>query len=270
MLLFALTILVSNYFSPIGARSPIIILAVTPGPCPASLTSLHVNSPDIELSQWSGSPLTPVGFSGCGFDINDVACAITSPSANLIAVTPAFACSISGGNVLGSFTIAAGASTGPNVVIVTGYAGPGLTNPVDSASAFISVAFLSTTLTTSSTTTTTFLSTSYSTLTTSTNFFTSLTTTTLSSTGRSTEVDTLYSVYTQSGIQSALSTLSTTVTSTTLSLSTTTETTTQFLFSPTTTSGFIVRPVQNYYSDAVGLLAVLLLCAPLVLRRILT
>lgn len=264
LFLSAVTVAISSYYStPIDASQPFAV-----GTCAPSITIGNGGVvPDIELSPWAGPVGTPVTVTGCGFDPAAVSCTLSASSSSIFATLPGKTCSISGGNVFASFTVAtasnpAAAAPGPYSITVT--------DGTNTVGAIFQVSFLSITTSTTTSTSTSVVSTSYSTLTTTTSFFSSLTTTTQSSTGRSTETDVVYSYLTLTPVESVLSTTSITVTSTSTIPSTTFVTTTVYSTTVTTVTGFIDRATQllSGASGALGILALLTLFAPLVIRRL--
>jgi hypothetical protein len=77
------------------------------------------NQPTVKLSPTSGPPGTAVAVHGSGFALGDTTCTITSSPSGLISSPQ---CTVSGGTVYGSFTVAPGASDAYTVV-VTGNSG---------------------------------------------------------------------------------------------------------------------------------------------------
>ena len=278
LLVSAITIILSNYGAvSIDVNALIPFVAGTCNPITtAGITFTPVTKPDIELSQWSGPPGTPVNISGCGFDTTlDAVCTVSSlPSG--VATSTSCGVTKTNGIVVASLIINPAQTPGIYVTIqVSGCVSPGPCVAggagTDTATASFFVSYVSTTVSTSTSTTTTVVSTSYSTLTTTTHFFSTLTTTTISSIGRSTETDFYVTLITVTAAASTLlTTISQTLTTSITALSTTFTTETVVQTSPATTSALMVGPVQNFYPDGLAVVAVLLLSGWLVLRRIIT
>jgi hypothetical protein len=208
-------------------------------------------SPNVVTPGMSG------GISGSGFNAQDSSCSIT-PS-----IFSASTCSVSGGVVAASFTVSSGTAPGLYIVTLQG------TQYGDFASNFLAVVAVTTVTSTTSTITTFSSSTTTSTTTTSTGISTSFSTSTISTTGVFTQVFTQVTVTTVSGLTSTTIAESVTLTSTLVSTTGTTTTITT-----TSTIGGIVQPrVVTANSgaslDGIGLLAMLLLLLPFLLRRLL-
>jgi hypothetical protein len=215
----------------------------------------------------------PVGVAGTGFNPDDTVCTITAgtpaPWSGPGGTAPV--CSIAGGFASGSFTVSNTASGGYYLITITGNTAGNSTR--DFAQNFLAVELQSTVTTFSTTSTTSTTSTSLTTTTTSMATSYSYSSTTVQTTGI------YYTTYTHA----TLTTVSG-PTSTTLSLSTTT-TQTQTTVSITQTTafttvscgplpcGFAIRSQGinlGPFADNVGLLAVLLLIIPMLLRRLLS
>jgi hypothetical protein len=226
-----------------------------------------------------------VGVAGTGFNPNDTYCTITAGSGGTLpwegpGGTPP-TCAISGGYVSGAFTVGTTVPGGFYLITVTGYYGGSIANPTggnatrgDFASNFLGVNLASTITTISATTTTGTTTTQMSTTTTSMATTYSFSSTTYSTTGI---FFTTYSNQIISTVSALTTSTMTQTTSTSLTVATVTvSTTTQF----TTIScgpipcGFAIQSqVQGVnlgpFADNVGLLAVLLLIVPMLLRRLL-
>ena len=216
----------------------------------------------IVLNPSSVQQSQPVGVAGTGFNPDDTTCTITAGTPPPWTVAPV--CSISGGYVSGSFTVSDTASGGYYLITVTGNGG-------DFAQNFLAVELQSTVTTFSTTSTTTSSSTTVSTTTTSIATQFSYSSTTVQTTGI------FYTTYTHA----TLTTVSG-PTTTTLSVSSTT-TQTQTTVSITQTTSFTTVPCGPLpcgfaissqginlgpFADNVGMLAVLLVIIPMLLRRL--
>ncbi len=208
-------------------------------------------APNVIIEPLTGQPNVFVSVSGSGYNPSDTTCQIfVSPT-----TTPAWfvfpSCSISGGSVSGTFQIKADATLSPGLYLVT-------VNGTlhDFASNYLSVGALTTATSTSTTTTSFTSSTATTTLTTYTSISSSLTTTTFTSTGGTTMVFPEQTLTTVSGVTTVVST----VTGSTSYPTTGTTTTTQ-----TVTLG---QAIQPSLSDEFGLLGMLLLVVPILLRRL--
>jgi hypothetical protein len=217
-------------------------------------------TPNIGVGLTFGTPMS-VGITGFGFNGGDTACTIT-PIPLLFSVS---SCSISGGNVGGSFTVLPTAPPGYYLITVTG------TPAGDFASNYFEVAV--TTLTTSTTSSTSFITstTSFTTTTTSINTFSTLTTTTFTFTGVSTWTSWFYTTTTSTG-QSA--TTQTFTSEYTIVQPISTSTVTQTSFSTAThTYGLAVAPSYSpagtVNENLLALISVMLLFVPVFLRRLL-
>jgi len=202
-------------------------------------------SPNVIIQPVSGQSVF-VGVSGSGFNGNDTACTVTSYTG----ITPSSTCAISGGFASASLTVTSTVTPGLYLITVTG------NNYGDFASNYLSVGILTTVISTSTTTTSFTSSTATTTLTTSTSISSSLTTTTFTSTGGTTMVFPEQTLTTVSGVTTVVST----VTGSTSYPTTGTTTTTQ-----TVTLG---QAIQPSLSDELGLLGMLLLVVPILLRRL--
>ncbi len=220
----------------------------------------------------------PVAVSGVGFNPNDTFCVVTSggsagtpPWAGAGGVAPI--CSISGGYASASFTVSNTANGGYYLITLTGWGDFHKNNVTggDFASNFMGVNLASTVTTFTPTTTTTTTGTLLSTTTTSVATSYTYYSTTYSTTGLSITSYTHLTVNTVSGLTTTIitQTSSTTQTQTTVTVTTTTQFTTAAcsalpcpyaLGSQATNSG--------PFADEFGLLAVLLLIVPMLLRRL--
>ncbi|MGD0424892.1 MAG: hypothetical protein ABSA92_15765 [Candidatus Bathyarchaeia archaeon] len=223
----------------------------------------------------------PVGVAGTGFNPDDTRCTITAgtpapwtptgSSINSGGVAPV--CSIAGGYASGSFTVSNVASGGYYLITITGYSPTNSTG--DFAQNFLAVELQSTVTTYSTTSTTSTTSTSLTTTTTSVATSYSYSSTTVQTTG----------IYYSTFTHATLTTVSG-PTTTSLSVSTTTTQTQTSVLQTITTSfttvscgplpcGFAIKPQGidqginlGPFADNVGLLAVLLLIVPMLLRRL--
>jgi hypothetical protein len=221
----------------------------------------------------------PVGVVGTGFNPNDTFCVITSggtpPWAGTGGIAPT--CSISGGYASGTFSVATNAVGGYYLIILTGWGDYHKNNVTggDFASNFLGVNLASTITTYSTTTTTSSLTTQMSTTTTSVATSYSYSSTTYSTTGI---LFTTYSHLTINTVSGPTTTTASVTTSTSQTLTTVTVTTTTAF---TTVScgplpcGYAVGSAVGSQSinpgplsDNIGLLAVLLLIVPMLLRRL--
>ena len=207
-------------------------------------------APNVIIEPLTGQPNVFVSVSGSGYNPSDTTCQIfVSPT-----TTPAWfvnpSCSIAGGSVSGTFQIKADPTLSPGLYLVT-------VNGTlhDFASNYLSVGALTTATSTSTTTTSFTSSTATTTLTTYSSISSSLTTTTFTSTGGTTMVFPEQTLTTVSGVTTVVST----VTGSTSFPTTGTTTTTQ-----TVTLG---QAIQRSISDELGLLGMLLLVVPILLRR---
>lgn len=260
-------LMVSGSFTVGGVTPGSYIITVTGTGPPASSASatLTVVQRLVTLSPSVGPPGSVVTVTGAGFSPSDTSCTITVPTIAIgssCAVTPA-----GSGNIQGTFTVSNFAPPGVYLVTVTG------TPTSDVGTSAFTVAFLVTVTTTSTSfTSTSTVTTSITTTITSTGISTSFSTTTFSSTGVSTETNYAFTMTTVSG----QSTVSYSTTSTTTALSTFVTTSTSTTRTTTTynpvTGGSQVAPTFNYAQanvSAFGLIALLTLLAPAVLRRFL-
>lgn len=204
-------------------------------------------SPNVVIAPGAGPPVT-VSVSGSGFNAGDAHCKIQSSPGTLFTGTPS--CAISGGFASGTFSVSASAL--PGLYLITLNA----TDFGDFASNYLSVGTLTTATSTSTTITSFSSSTATTTLTTTTSISSSLTTTTITSTGATTMVFPEQTLTTVSGVTTVVST----VTGSTSYPTTGTTTTTQ-----TVTLG---QAIQPSFSDELGLLGMLLLVVPILLRRL--
>jgi hypothetical protein len=225
----------------------------------------------IVLNPSSVQQSQPVGVAGTGFNPDDTTCTITAgtpaPWSGPGGTAPV--CSISGGFVSGSFTVSNTASGGYYLITVTGNTPGNATG--DFAQNFLAVELQSTVTTFSTTSTTTSSSTSVSTTTTSVATSFSYSSTTVQTTGIS------YTTYTHA----TLTTVSGPTTSTLSVFTTTTQTQTTVSITQTTSfttvpcgplpCGFAIRSQGinlGPFADNVGMLAVLLVIVPMLLRRL--
>jgi hypothetical protein len=239
----------------------------------------------VVLNPASASQGSAVGVAGFGFNGNDSYCTISSSAVNLFADTPT--CVIAGGYASGSFTINATAEGGYYLITIQACSGPPTNKPygkigiptceapyvgLDFASNFLGVVLVATVSSTSFTTTTSSsTTTSLTTTTTSVATQFSYSSTTYSTTGIFFTTYTHFSLQTVSGQTTTTQTQSssTTQTQTTVTYSTTT----QFTTVPCgpLPCGFQVQPAPINPApeiDGTGLLAVLLLLIPMLLRRL--
>jgi hypothetical protein len=264
----------------------------TPGHNVVSSGIFTVGTPSafIQLDPNPVSQGQSVGIAGTGFNPNDTYCTITAgtgngpngpiwgPAPDGSGVVPS--CAISGGYVSGAFTVSNYAVGGFYLITVTGYiaGGPDNTGNVtrgDFASNFLGINLASTITTDSPTTTTATTTTGFTTSTTS--WATSYTyfSTTYSSTGLFITSYSNVIINTVSGLTTSTmtQTTSTSVTVNTVTVSTTTQFTT--VSCGPIPCGFAIKSqVQGVnlgpFADNVGLLAVLLLIIPMLLRRLLS
>jgi hypothetical protein len=221
-------------------------------------------SPNIGIATPPGP--TSAGVSGFGFSVSDTSCTLTAGGSLIASST----CNISGGTVGGSFTVSGSAAPGIYLITVTGFIGsPPVAN--DFASNYFEVASTTaTTITTTSYTSST-STTSFSTSITTTNTFSTLTTTTFTFTGVSTWTSWFFTSTTTTGQSTSTQTVSTTATSSMIPV-TTTQTSTVTVIS-THTFGMAATPSFSSHASiseqAFGLLAVLALIVPMMLRRLL-
>ena len=204
----------------------------------------------------AGGGLTFVDVTGTGFVQGDSSCALTTSSATIY-VASTNVCSITNGNVEASFEVLAAAPAGVYNVIVTGSPNN------DVGVGVFAVAFVTTTTTTSTSfTSTSTVTTGTTTLTSTTQVSTSLTTTTYQTTGASTETSQTFTTTTI--LAPTTTTYTTTFTLTTLFGTVVTT----VVGTITKTLGQIIRSVESPYSDGFGLLAILIVLSPYVLRRL--
>lgn len=226
----------------------------------------------IVLNPATAGQSQPVGVAGVGFNPNNTFCVITAGSGTWILGNPT--CSVSGGYVSGTFTVSSNAIGGYYLITVTAWpnsAKNNFTGGGDFASNFLGVS-LSSTVTTFFPTTTTVTNT-ISLPTTTTSVATSYTyySTTYSTTGLSITSYTHLTVNTVSGLTTTIitQTSSTTQTQTTVTVTTTTQFT-------TVSCGALPCPYalgsqamnSGPFADEFGLLAVLLLIVPMLLRKL--
>jgi hypothetical protein len=218
----------------------------------------------------------PVGVVGFGFNPNDTFCVVTAGTgSSVFAGTPT--CSISGGYVSGTFMVSNTAVGGYYLITVTAWSDWHKDNATggDFASNFLGVNLASTVTTYSTTTTTSSTTTQMSTTTTSVATSYSYSSTTYSTTGI---LFTTYSHLTINTVSGPTTTTASATTSTSQTLTTVTITTTTVF---TTVScgplpcGYAVGSAVGSQSinpgplsDNIGLLAVLLLIVPMLLRRL--
>lgn len=214
---------------------------------------------------------TFVDVEGTNFYLNDTTCTLSAwsngVSYNIGTTTPLFAastpqCSITNGIVSGSFVVGKTVPPGIYNIFANG------TSHLDRGVGVFTVGVLLITTTTSTSfTSTSSSSTTTTTLTTTTQVFTSLTTTTYQTTGVSTATSRTFTTTTATGISSSTS-FTSAITSISSGTSTTLTTVTTIL---TKTFGQIIRSVEQNppYFDELGLLAMLIVLGPWVLRRLL-
>ena len=205
-------------------------------------------SPNIVIAPGAGPPVT-VSVSGSGFNAGDLHCVLQSSGPTPVLFSTS-SCAISGGFVSGTFQVSTSALPGLYLITVNA------TDFGDFASNYLSLGSLTTATSTSTTTTSFTSSTATTTLTTYTSISSSLTTTTFTSTGGTTMVFPQQTLTTVSGVTTVVST----VTGSTSFPTTGTTTTTQ-----TVTLG---QAIQPSLSDEFGLLGMLLLVIPVLLRRL--
>jgi hypothetical protein len=222
-------------------------------------------SPNVGIATPPGP--TSAGVTGFGFSVNDNSCTITA-GGSLIAFST---CNISGGTVGGSFTISGSAAPGIYLITVNAFlpGSPPVAN--DFASNYFEVASATaTTITTTSFTSST-STTSFSTSITTTNTFSTLTTTTFTFTGVSTWTSWFFTSTTTTGQSTSTQTITTTATSSMIPI-TATQTSTTTVIS-THTFGMAATPSFSSHASiseqAFGLLALLALIVPMMLRRLL-
>ena len=227
----------------------------------------------------------PVGIVGMGFNPNDTYCQISVSGSILSTDQPwtlatggsAPTCSISGGYASGTFTVANKAVGGYYLITLTGWGDYHKNNVTggDFASNFLGVNLASTVTTYSTTTTTSSLTTQMSTTTTSVATSYSYSSTTYSTTGILITTYSHLAVNTVSGLTTTTvsATTSTTQTLTTVTVTTTTAFTT--VSCGPLPCGYAVGSAVGSQSinpgplsDNIGLLAVLLLIVPMLLRRL--
>ena len=223
----------------------------------------------ITLTPGSVGQGQPVGVAGVGFNPNDTLCKISAGTPNVLFTSST--CSISGGYVSGAFTVASTAPGGYYLVTVTGYISPANVTRGDFASNFLAVTLSSTVTTFSTTTTTASTTTKLSTTTTSVATSYSYSSTTYSTTGILFTTYSHLTVNTVSGLTSITltATTSTTQTLTTVTVSTTTAFTT--VACTVFPCGYSIGSQgmnPGPFADNIGLLAVLLLVLPMLLRRL--
>jgi hypothetical protein len=204
------------------------------------------------VTQPSGAATVSVGLSGSGFNGNDTTCTITTGSA---AITYSSSCIISGGFVSASLTVSSSVTPGLYLITVTG-TGLGSTYH-DFASNYLAVGTVTTATTFTTTTSISPTATSTTTYTTTTSVSLSLTSSTLTITGPSTIV---FQQGTQTTVSGVTTITATTVTYTGFPSPTLTTTTTK-----TVTLGQAIGPS---IADELGLLGLLLLAMPSLLRRL--
>ncbi|MGD0175789.1 MAG: hypothetical protein ABSC50_03070 [Candidatus Bathyarchaeia archaeon] len=205
-------------------------------------------SPNIVIAPGAGPPVT-VSVSGSGFNAGDLHCVLQSSGPTPVLFSTS-SCAISGGFVSGTFQVSTSALPGLYLITVNA------TDFGDFASNYLSLGSLTTATSTSTTTTSFTSSTATTTLTTYSSISSSLTTTTFTSTGATTIVFPQQTLTTVSGVTTVVST----VTGSTSFPTTGTTTTTQ-----TVTLG---QAIQRSISDELGLLGMLLLVVPILLRRL--
>jgi hypothetical protein len=216
----------------------------------------------------------PAGFAATGLNPSDTYCVVTSgtpaPWTGSGGVAPT--CSISGGYASGAFTVSTTATGGYYLITVTGCS----TNPTcstggDFAQNFLGVTLATTVTTYTTTSTTATSSTSLTTTTTSMATSYSYSSTTIQTTGIFFTSYSVLSIATQTG--QSTETVTQTTTSTQTQTSAVVTTTTGF----TTVScgplpcGFAIGSQSinlGPFADNIGLLAVLLLIVPMLLRRL--
>ena len=224
---------------------------------------LVLNPASVQQSQ-------PVGFAATGLNPDDTTCTITAggtpPWSGPGGTAPV--CSIAGGYASGSFTVSNTASGGYYLITVTGNSG-------DFAQNFLAVELQSTVTTYSTTSTTKTSSTTSSTTTTSMATSYSYSSTTIQTTG----------IYYSTFTHQTLTTISAPTTTSLTSTTTTTEPHTTVIITLTTSfttvscgplpCGFAIKSqginqstALGPFADNVGLLAVLLLIVPILLRRL--
>jgi len=223
-----------------------------------------------------------VGIAGTGFNPSDTYCTITAgTTGNIQPWDPASGgtaptCAISGGYASGAFTTGTLVPGGFYLITVTGYTSASNATRGDFASNFLGINLASTITTDSATTTTATSTTTLSTTTTSVATSYSYSSTTFSTTGL---LITSYSnviVNTVTGLTTSTmtQTISTSATINTVTVSTTTQFTT--VSCGPIPCGFAIKSqgIQGVnlgpFADNVGLLAVLLLIIPMLLRRLLS
>ncbi|HUO41759.1 MAG TPA: hypothetical protein VMU35_02200 [Methylomirabilota bacterium] len=258
--------------APAGAPSGTYAVVVTDNTGASASGFFTVGTPSalLVLNPSSVQQSQPVGVAGTGFNPDDSSCTITAggtpPWSGPGGTAPV--CSIAGGYASGSFTVSNTASGGYYLITITGNSG-------DFAQNFLAVELQSTVTTYSTTSTTKTSSTTSSTTTTSmaTSYSYSSTSTTLTGIW--------YSTFTHV----TLTTLSAPTTTSLTSTTTTTEPHTTVIVTLTTSystvscgplpCGFAIRSQGinqsvplGPFADNVGLLAVLLLLIPMLLRRL--
>lgn len=254
------------------------VVTATDGLGDAASATFTVGIPTAQVTI-SPNTITPpasgtvsVGVTGFGFNGGDTGCkvAVASP-------ITAGTCTMSGGNAGVQLNIPSGTPAGLYLVTVTG------TTNGDFASNFLAVAAVTTQTSTTVTTTQFTSSTATSTTTTTTQTQTSVSLTTTTPTGVSTIVFPQVTLTTVSGQttfifpQGTLTTVSgqTTVTFTSIFTTTVgaTTTTVRVTVTSTHTLGMIAQPMNTgsaAYTDGFGLLAMLLVLLPMLLRRLVT
>ena len=211
-------------------------------------------SPNSVLPLTSGS-LT-VAVTGFGFNPVDTGTCAVAPIGGGITFGT---CTMSGGNAAVTLTIPSSTPSGLYLVTITGSPNG------DFASNYLAVGAFTTATSTTSTTTASTTLTSTSTTTTSTNLFTSQSTTTLQTTGFSTWIFTSRTATTTSAVTTA--SIISTIFSTSIFM-TTFITTVRTTF--TSTLGQIIQPAvsDGVLPTSFGLVALLLLAVPFLLRRL--
>jgi hypothetical protein len=225
-----------------------------------------------------------VGVAGTGFNPADTYCTITAgagtsasiwgPASDGSGVSPT--CAISGGYASGAFTVSNTAVGGFYLITITGYTSAANATRGDFASNFLGINLASTITTDSATTTTATSTTSITTTSTSVATTYSYSSTTYSTTGIFFTSYSYVIINTVSGLTTSTmtQTISTSATMNTVTVSTTTQFTT--VSCGPIPCGFAIKSqgVQGVnlgpFADNVGLLAVLLLIIPMLLRRLLS
>jgi len=219
-------------------------------------------TPSSGFPGYTGVSGTFVVVTGTGFNLTDTSCTLTTIGSINIIKASTQTCSITNGNLAGSFQVADLSIAIPGVygILATG-------NTLDTGTGVFTVGVVTVSTSTFTSSSTSFTTTSITTSTSTTQVSTSFSTTTLQTTGVKTESFTSFTRTTVSGLTTT-TTASTTTFSTTVFVATTTILTT-FSTIITHTLGQIIRATGFEGSiDGFGLLTMFILLAPAVLRRL--